>query len=941
MTKKSNKYSFQKYFFNRFNSKKSTSRTRSKIKKTGVKNKFKFSWKKLRKYLLYGIVGILLFVGILFAWYSKDLPTPSKLKSLKISESTKIYDRNGKLLYDIFGKQKRTVIKLADMPQDIKDAIISAEDKNFYHHYGIDLQGTIRAAFNTLSGKRIEGGSTITQQFVKNALLSPEQTLPRKIKELILALEIEAIYSKDEILEFYLNYIPFGGNTYGVEAAANTYFNKKAGDLTLAESATLAALVQATTYYSPYGNHTDELLERKDWVISRMQREGYINEKEAEKGQAQKIKFVPRRENIIAPHFVFYVREYLANKYGDRLVEEGGLKVITTLDLDKQRLAEKTIDEASLAAYGASNAGLVATDPKNGDIIAMVGSRDYFDIENQGNVNVTVAKRQPGSSFKPVVYATGFEGEWAPGSTMWDLKTTFGDYTPNNYDGRSHGPLSIRQSLANSLNIPAVKMLSLTGQDDVLKNASDLGITTFDQPERYGLSLVLGGGEVKLLELTGAYASFAAGGVHYPLNPILKLEDSTGKELEKKEKPKGKQVFRPEVAYQISDVLSDNASRGLIFGTHTALNISGVAAKTGTTDDYRDGWTVGYTPRVAVGVWTGNNDNSPMFRGDGGSVVAAPIWNKFMKAMIAEYGPQAFERPSTLQRIKVEVLSGKLPDDSKVDTRSDWYAPWQIPKEKGGTVKVAICSICNALATNSCPASKVVQKTFSDVHSERPDNSAWEIPVRNWLKSRGIDNLPPTKKDTSCVNKAKPSVSFVTPANNGSVSGGALIQVQTNSSYSIKRVEFFVDTISIGTDTTYPYQIGYDFNQLSIGGHSLKAKATNTIDLSGDTVITINVVADNQAPGDVVNVSGSSVGNDDGEIGLSWDNPSDYDISKIYIYYSAGFSKPGSPQKVIDVSTGTTISGLTNGIPYRFWINAVDSVGNENSSGITYGPWAP
>lgn len=903
--------------------------------------KSKFSWPKFKKYALYTVLGFFLFIVALFAWFSKDLPTPGKLKSINIAESTKIYDRSGTLLYDIFGKQKRTVIKFDEMPQDMKDAVISTEDKNFYHHHGVDFRGIFRAAYNTITGKRLEGGSTITQQFVKNALLSPERTISRKIKEIILSIEIEAIYSKEQILEFYLNYIPFGSNNYGIEAAANTYFDRKAKDLTLAECATLAALPQAPTYYSPYGNHTDELMYRKDWVLKRMRKEGYITRKEEKAAKAQEIVFVPRRENIIAPHFVFYVREYLAEKYGDRMVEEGGMKVITSLDLDKQKLAEETIrDSSHLARYGASNAALVAIVPKNGDIIAMVGSRDYFDMENDGNVNVTLSKRQPGSSFKPIVYATGFKGSRAPGSTLWDLKTDFGNYSPNNYDGRTRGPVSVRTALGSSLNIPAVKMLGLAGVSNSMKTAKDMGITTFTDPKRYGLSLVLGGGEVKLTELTGAYSVFATGGVKYTVNPILKLENSQGKILEQKKDPKGKRVLKEEIAYQISSILSDNSARSATFGSRSYLNLPGVAAKTGTTDEYRDGWTIGYTPKIAVGVWAGNNDNSRMKKGAAGVNVAGPIWNKYMSAMLRSYGKEDFKRPKGLKKVTVEILSGKLPGSDNVDTRSDWYASWQTPKEKGGTVKLDICTLCNAIATNACPSSKVEERTFSDVHSEKPNDSRWEGPVRGWLKSHGIDNLPPTEKDTECINKLKPSVSFSSPTNNDSVSGGKLIRVSTSSTHGIKRVEFFADNISIGVDTSYPYQIGYDFNQLSLGGHTLKARVTDHQDLKGEKSISVNVVTDNDPPGNVSGVSAGGLGNGDGKVTLYWNNPSNYDLDKIYIYYSTSTSRPHSPQKIIGISESYTVSGL-GAPPYYFWIRPVDSASNENENESWFGPYKP
>lgn len=915
----------------------------AKIRKKYL-HKPKFSFQKFKKWSLYALIGFFLLIIGLFAWYSKDLPTPGKIKARQIAESTKIYDRSGNILYDIFGKQKRTVIKFSGMPQDVKDAVVATEDQNFYHHHGVDFRGIFRAAIRTISGKRLEGGSTITQQFVKNALLSPERTITRKIKEVILALEIEALYSKEQILEFYLNEIPFGSNNYGIEAAATTFLGKKAKDLSLAECAVLAALPQAPTYYSPYGNHADELLLRKNWVLKRMREEGYITSEEEEAAKTEEITFIARRENIIAPHFVFYIREILAEKYGDRMVEEGGLQVISSLDLKKQKLAEKTVSEAShLSRYGASNAALVAVDPKTGDILAMVGSKDYFDIENDGNVNVTLSKRQPGSSFKPIVYATGLKGKWAPGSTLWDLKTNFGNYSPSNYDRSQRGPVSVRQALGGSLNIPAVKMLSLAGLNESIKTAKDMGITTLTDPDRYGLSLVLGGGEVKLLELTGAFSVFANNGKKFSINPILKVENSKGKILEEKKKPKGRQVLKSEIAYQITSILTDNSARSTTFGSRSQIYIPGysVAAKTGTTDEFRDAWTIGYTPQIAIGVWAGNNNNSSMKKGAAGVNVAGPIWNKYMRSMLKNYGRQSFKKPRGLKTVRVDKLSGKLPDKS-TDTRTDLYASWQIPKEKGGTVKLEICSIVNKIATDACPPNKVVEKTYSDVHSEKPNNPAWERPVRAWLKAHGIDNLPPSENDKNALDKVRPQVTFYAPSNGDNVAGSYLIKATTSSTYGVKKVEFFADGVAIGTDYSAPYQIGYDFNQLSKNSHKLKIKVVDNQGLTDEDSVTINVISDSTNPGPVSGFSASDVGNHNNQIILSWINPSDYDLDKIYIYYSTTTTRPGSPQKIISATNQSyTMSGLSNGFGYYFWIRPVDSAGNENSSETKYGAYLP
>lgn len=470
------------------------------------------TWKNIKQFLIYSFFGMMSFGLLLFAWFAKDLPSPNKINSRLLAESTQILDREGNLIYEIHGDKNRILLDYEDMPEHVKNATVAVEDKEFWKHSGFSIRGITRAFTGVISRKNRGGGSTITQQFVKNALLTSERTLTRKAKELILSIEIELVYSKEDILRMYLNEIPYGSTAYGIEAAAKTYFAKSAKDLTLEECATLAALPQAPTYYSPYGSHVDELMDRKDSVLTKMAEQGYITEIEAKKAQETKVAFAERRETITYPHFVMYVKEKLVEKYGEKLVEEGGLRVTTTVDPKKQEIAEDVIENeapAHLASRGASNASLVSIDPKTGQILAMVGSIDYWNDDIDGKVNVSIRDRQPGSSFKPFAYATAWEKEdYGPGTPMFDLVTDFGGnppYKPQNYDGRQHGVQTMRSSLAQSLNIPAVKTLYIAGIQNTIDNAHDMGITTLNSGESYyGLALVLGGGEVKLVEGNGS-----------------------------------------------------------------------------------------------------------------------------------------------------------------------------------------------------------------------------------------------------------------------------------------------------------------------------------------------------------------------------------------------------------------------------------------------------
>lgn len=600
----------------------------------------------------------------------KDLPDSASLAGRVIRQSTKIYDRTGEiLLYEIHGGERRTVIPFGEIPDFVKHATLAAEDANFYQHPAFDLRAIARALLHNLLSRSqsSQGGSTITQQLVKNSFLKPERTIRRKIRELILAIRLERIYSKDEIFGLYLNQIPYGSNAYGIEAAGQTFFAKPAADLTLAEAAVLASLPKAPSFYSPYGSHVEELRDRQVWILERMARLGFISEADLEKARETKLKFARQSYGIKAPHFVMYVREILAEKYGEEMVESGGLKVVTTLDWKLQEIAEIAVEAGALrnkTAWQASNAALAALDVKTSQILAMVGSRDYFELENSGNVNVTTRVRQPGSAFKPFAYLTAFRKGYTPETVIFDIPTEFSPrcsfegkppsnesedicYHPINYDEKFRGPVTMRQALAQSLNVPSVQVLYLAGLRDTLETARAFGITTLKEPPGYyGLPLVLGGGGVKLLEMVSALAGFARDGVWQSPTPILKIEDSKGKIVEGF-REESRQVFDARYVRILNDVLSDDAARVPAFQAGGPLTLPGrpVAAKTGTSQDYRDAWTIGYTPSLAAGVWVGNNDNTPMIKAAAGVMAAAPIWHEFMSKAVADQPPESFPKP--------------------------------------------------------------------------------------------------------------------------------------------------------------------------------------------------------------------------------------------------------------------------------------------------------
>ncbi|MDD5043719.1 MAG: PBP1A family penicillin-binding protein [Patescibacteria group bacterium] len=810
------------------------------------KNLWNNFWKGAVSVIVLGIlVGSVFFVGVL-AWFNKDLPDPNKIIERSLAQSTKIYDRTGEhLLYEIHGDAKRTVIKLNELPEYVKWATIDIEDKNFYKHGGFSLWAIFRTTVSNILFDKKAGGSTITQQFIKNAILTNEKTYTRKIKELILAYQIEKKFSKDEILQMYFNEIPYGSTVYGIQSAAQNFFGKDAKDLTLAEAALLAALPQRPTYLSPHGNHTDELFSRQKYILDLMVKYGHLEEKEAAKAKEEKITFKNKAENITAPHFVMYVKELLTDKYGEKSVAEGGLKVYTTLDWDKQKNAEEAVTNGikKIEQYGGNNAALVSLDAPTGQILAMVGSRDYFDNEHDGQVNVTLSPRQPGSSFKPIVYAAAFEKGYTPNTVLYDVNTVFKteikDYEPKNYDLKEHGPVTIRQALAGSLNIPAVKTIYLAGIDKVLDLAEKMGYTTLKDRSRFGLSLVLGGGEVRLLEHTAAYAVFANEGVYFEPSAILKVEDRTGKILEEFSK-KSRDVLDKNIAQEITSILSDNNARTFIFGAENLLHLEDrpVAAKTGTTNDYHDAWTVGYTPDLATGVWVGNNNNKEMKRGADGSVIAAPIWQAYMKKTLMGTEVKKFNDPEIPKTGKA-VLDG----------------------ENFGQIKVNIDKASGKLATEYTPPSQIEEKIFQEAHcllyyirkddplGPPPDNPAddpqyqnWEEAVQKWAAAQGfITQPPPTEYDDVHLPRYQPVINITSHNINETVSTrDIVITVQTSAPRGMRRVEYFIDNKLMTKVYSLPFTLNYHLKNVSNGFHTIKAVAYDDVDNNNSAEITLN-----------------------------------------------------------------------------------------------------
>lgn len=926
---------------------------------------YRFTWRRFFATLGILIAVVALSIAGVFAYYVRDLPNPKEIANRQIDQSTQILDRNGKLIYSFYADENRTVTKSEDISDWVKKATIATEDANFYTHHGFDAKGFTRAVWCKVSRSCYGGGgSTITQQYIKNTLLTSEVTYERKLRELILALEIEQIYSKDEILTGYLNTIPYGGTIYGIEAASQSYFGKSAKDLTLSEAATLVSIPQYPSRYSPYGSHLDELFARKDYVLDRMVLVGSITKEEADAAKAE----APNNENpafthktnITAPHFVFYVRQKLIDFIGgdpveaEKKLDQGGYVVTTSLDLDTQKLGEGILADLGpgmVTKYQASNAQLSAVDPKSGEILAMVGSIDY-DKSISGNTNFSDAALQPGSSFKPVVYATLFDQthKMSPAKVFFDLETDFGNYIPHNYDGKWRGPITVRNALAQSLNIPAVKALALTGLGDSVATAEKMGITTLSSKNvDYGLSLVLGSGEVKPIEMAGAYATFANGGQHYDLRPILKIEQA-GNLVKDFRETKPTQAIDPEVAYQITSILSDNNARSPVFGTRNNLTLPDrpVAAKTGSTNNNRDGWTIGYTPQIAVSVWVGNNlPNKTMSKGADGSYVAAPIWKRFMQEYHKGKPVEQFTRPDTMKEVTLDKLSGKLyTDQSPADQHiTEWLAPWQIPTDTDNVhVKVKIDQVTGKLATDLTPAAQIIEQTFCTVHSELPDNPNWENPVLKWAAENNCNGQPPTTTDDLHVDANRPTLSWVAPTASSTIAGNTALTVNAGGPRTVTKVEFFVNNISVGSVSSAPWTVSFNADTLAAGTITLEAVATNDLGLTRTDQISVtkgpggSPTDDSSSgrPGPVSSATAVLTG--PRIIHFSWINPSDANLTSVNIYASMAADQLGNLISTISATPGsnTATDIHLNDQSYQgtvyFTLRPLNSLNKENLS---------
>lgn len=690
-----------------------------KSKSPNNKNKKAKAKLSINKKRLFSLAGLFFLFSILFFLFSifRDLPSPTKLSYSEIPQTTKILDRNGNLLYEIYAEQNRTLVGLESIPTFLRQATIAIEDKDFYKHRGINpVGGILRAIKETIFGQKLQGGSTITQQLVKTTLLSPERTLTRKIKEMILSLWTEGIYTKDQILEMYLNEVPYGGTAWGIEAAAQNYFGKSVNNLSLAQASLLAGLPAAPTLYSPFGAHPELAFQRQENALTRMVEDGYITESEKREALSVKLSFRPQRTDIKAPHFVMYVKEKLVEKYGEKMVEQGGLRVTTSLDLSLQEMAQTAVasEVAKLKDLRVGNGASLITRPPTGEILSMVGSKDYFATES-GNFNVTTSLRQPGSSIKPINYAIGLETKKVTPATLFlDTPICFNvsgqkSYCPQNYDGKFHGPVQLRFALGNSFNIPAVKMMAVNGVETMIATASAMGISSFKDPSRYGLSLTLGGGEVTMLDMATSFAVFANSGIRRDLVAILKVEDRNAKVLEEFKDPNfvkdlqepltypssllisGSKVLSEETSFLISHILLDNNARSQMFGASSYLSIRNhaVSVKTGTTDDKRDNWTIGFTPNFLVVVWVGNNDNTPMNPYlTSGVTGAAPIWNK-ITSFVLENQPDLWpKQPAGIVGGQICSISGKMPPNSDPNasdkgcgTRYEYFIKGTLPIE--------------------------------------------------------------------------------------------------------------------------------------------------------------------------------------------------------------------------------------------------------------------
>jgi len=815
--------------------------------------------KLIAKFLFFLTGAVILgfiFLFILFAWYAKDLPSPSKL-SQQTGYSTVFLDREGKVLYDMYKDKNRVPVTFEEIPKTLKEATIAIEDKNFYKHGGFSQTGMIRAVFNMFLGRGLQSGSTITQQLIKNVLLTNRQTITRKVQEIILSFEVERRYEKDEILLMYLNEAPYGGSYWGVGTAAKAYFGKSVKDLNLVESAILAGLPQSPSLYSPFIGKNEAWKSRTKSVLRRMREDRYIT-KEQEKTALKKVettKFNAPKILIEAPHFVFYVKDRIENEYGSKIIDQG-VKIKTTLSLEVQQITEKIVKEeiAKLKDFNATNAAVVVLDSKTGEILAMIGSYDFND-EKFGKFNVAeLGQRQPGSALKPFTYGLAFEKGYTPSSIFMDVKTTFPDqgnedYIPVNYDGKFRGPVQLRFALGNSINVPAVKILAVLGLRDFLTKLNDLGMPTFapssENLKRFGLSLTLGGGETTLLNLTSAYSTLATGGIRHEVSSIVDVSDFKGKNIFKKVRTQEKKVFSPEVSFLLSHILSDNNARIEEFGPNSYLNIPGktVAVKTGTTDDKRDNWAVGFTKSITVGVWVGNNDNSPMNpKIASGATGASPIWYGIMRELLKKYDDGIIDKPDRVKALTIDSFLGGLPRDG-YPTRSEYFIEGTEPKDISPWYKKVKISKSNGKLANEVEikSGNYEEKDFIIISENDPvstdGKNRWQEAINAWAGQQGDDKFkPPT--ETSDASNDSVIVSIKSPSNQSTVSSGNLnIKAKIVSLDKLKSVKIKLNGEEIRSWNEDKKEMDETISLIEEKVYELQIIATNEKDKQGESTI--------------------------------------------------------------------------------------------------------
>lgn len=957
------------------------------------------SWRKWKRILLGSAVFVVAAIAFMMFYIIVTLPNINNIRNLVAAQSSQILDRNGEVLYAIHGDENRKIVPFDKISPYASKAVMAIEDDQFYNHHGVDFAAILKAVCSEVHVcSQARGGSTITQQFVKNAFLSSERTYSRKLKEIILSLQLESKYSKDEIMEMYLNRIPYGANIYGVEVAAQTFFGKPAADLTIAESAILAAIPKAPSYYSPYGTNVyvqvdlneeeivkrdirteEELVDfitkgllgktftygegdlsrdiyvkgRVDFVLERMQTLGYITEEEAKKAlaEANAIQFKKFREQIIAPHFVMYVRQVLEEKYGKEAIEKGGLKITTTLDAKLQAFADAAViarAESDAKDFNVSDAALVSVNADTGEIMAMVGSRDFWSDEIDGKVNMTLRSRLPGSSFKPIVYATAFLQGFAPSTVVYDVQTTFGGtYKPSNYDGQFYGPMSFRNALGGSRNIPAIKAARLAGIPNVLDLARKMGLSLNQPDDWYGLSLALGAGEVRPLDMALAYATFANGG--YKLEPvaILKVEDRAGNILEEYKAPTKKNlVLDPQVAYLVNDVLSDASSRPTDYWKN-ALTVPGqiTGAKTGTSNKKKDSinfpvdlWTIGYTRHLSTAVWAGNADGSNVSLKADGLGVASNIWKSYMTEATKGTPRVAFDKPEGIKWVKVSKRSGKLPTENTPEDEviSAMFASFSVPTEYDTSYQmVEIDKVSGKLATEFTPEGAREEKGYY-VHKDLLPE--WDASVRAWAVANGQDEQPPTEYDdvhTADNTDQKPQITITSPGSKGTVSPPMLgVWVDISSAGGVSKVEYYLDDALADTVTGSPYTgsivISKDLAEGS--SHTVKAIVYDELFRSNQSSVSVKIGADEAPPVvSFVYPTGGSKLAAGTSIGVQVDaRDSNGGIDKIQFYLDGQMMKedvdaPFTWQLTVPAETGD----------YELKATAFDHVGNSASDSIT------